>query len=282
VSRVRYAVALAALLALGGCGAPVGGPAPEPTDRLTPVPVPTAPVDGGVAPGVTEAGVADATALKNAHITRLRDGDFTLRRVRVERYANGSLRARTTLTATYPGDGRYRIERTFEGPDHARLGTGGTTIQYGNPTGSVRLRRAPNGTVSDRSLGPPSSGAVTRTALLTAPFSGRRVLLMLRAADVDDVTPVEGRPAYRLAGSGVDDPAALRSLLSPSLVDDVDNVTVSAVVTSDGLVERLEFAYTAVLDGQPVRVVRSLRYETGNVTLTRPAWAGSGNGTTTS
>jgi hypothetical protein len=275
VARVRSVLAAVALIVLAGCGAPTVGSPPEPTSRLTPVPVPTAPDDGGLAPGVTEAGVVDATALKDAHVALLRDGEFTVRRVRVERFANGSLRARTTLAATYPGDGRYRVERTFEGPDHDRLGTAGTTIQYGNATGSVRLRRAPNGTVLDRSLGPPSSGAVTRTALLTAPFSGRRVLLMLRAADVADVTPVDGRAAYRLSGSGIDDPAALRSLLSPSLVDGVDDVTATAVVTDSGLVERLEFAYTAVLDGQRVRIVRTVRYETGNATLNRPAWVGS-------
>lgn len=272
-------LALAALLALAGCGAPAGAPAPaEPTDRLTPVPVPTAPDDGVVAPGVTEAGLVDATALKNAHVAQLRDGGFSLRRVRVERYANRSLRARTTLDATYPGDGRYRVERTFVGPVHDRIGTAGTTVQYGDATGSVRIRRGPNGTVIDRSLGPPASGAVTRTALLTAPFSGRRVLLMLRAVDVDDVMPVAGRDAYRLRGSGVADPAALQSLLSPSRTDGVEDVWVTAVVTGDGLVERLEFAYTAVLDGRQVRIVRTLRYETGNVTLDRPAWV-SGNET---
>jgi len=277
VSWARTALALATLLALAGCGAPVAGPTPEPTDRLTPVSVPNA-SDDGVAPGVTEDGVVDATALKDAHIAQLRGGDFTLRRVRVERYANRSLRARTTLDATYPGDGRYRIERTFEGPDHDRLGTGGTTIQYGNATGSVRIRRAPNGTVLDRSTGPPVSGATTRTALLTAPFSGRRVLLIFRAADFDDVTPVAGRDAYRLEGGGVADPAALQSLLSPSRVEGIEDVWVTAVVTSDGLVERLEFAYTAIIDGRPVRIVRTVRYETGNVTLDRPAWV-SGNGT---
>lgn len=282
MSRARTAFALATLLVLAGCGAPVGGPTPAPTDRLTPVPVPTAPDDGGVAPGVTEAGVVDATALKNAHIARLRGGDFTLRRVRVERYANGSTRARTTLNATYPGDGRYRIERTFEGTYHERLGTGGTTIQYGNATGSVRLRRAPNGTVLDRSLGPPARGAVTRTALLTAPFSGRHVLLTLRAVGVDEVVPVEERDAYRLEGSGVADAAALQSLLSPSRVDGIDDVTVTAVVTSDGLVERLTFAYTAVIDGRPIRVVRTVRYETGNATLERPGWASLENGTAAS
>ena len=276
--RARRALAMPVVLAvvLAGCGAPVGGPAPasEPTDRLTAAPVPTASaIDDRTAypPGITGAGVDDPVALKDAHVAQLRDGGFTLRRVTVERYANGSLRARTELTATYPGDGRYRIVRTFEGPDHDRLGTGGTTVQYGNESGGVRVRRAPNGTVVDRSPAAASSGAITRTALLTAPFSGRRILLMLRAVDVDTVDPIEGRDGYRIEGSGIDDAAALRSLLSPSFATDVWNATVAAVVTEEGLVEQLRFAYDTVRDGESVRVVVTFRYAVDDGRAMTPA-----------
>lgn len=270
----RAAVALALVAVAAGCSAPAVGGGPTPgTDRLTPAPLPEGSPEP-LAPGVTNAGIVDANALKEAHIAQLDAGNFTVRRVRVERYANGSLRARTRLTAVFPGDGRYLVERTFEGPVHDRIGTGGTVRQYGDENRTVRLRLAANGSVVERSVASPPGGPVPRSSLLTAPFSGRTVLLVLRAVDFDAATALDDRRGYRLRGSGVADRAALQSLLSPTLVESVRNVSAAAVVTEAGLVEQLRVAYTVDLDGEPVRVVGTVRFsEVGTATLDRPAWA---------
>lgn len=276
-TRRRTALVLAVLAvfaATAGCSAPTVGDATVPsTDRVTPAPVPAG-SPTPLAPGVTSAGVVDASALQKAHIAHLDAGDFTVRRTRVERYRDRSLRARTRLRAVFPGGGRYLVERTFEGPVHDRIGTGGTVRQYGDENRTVRLRLSANGAVTGRSVTSPPRGPVPRSSLLTAPFGGRVVLLVLRGVDVDTVTAIDGRAAYRLRGSGIDDPAALQSLLSPTRMRSVRNVSAEAIVTEAGLVEFLRVAYTADLDGEPVRVVRTLGFsDVGNTTLSRPSWA---------
>jgi hypothetical protein len=281
VVRARLTVVLALLAVTAGCGTPALERASTSTEDVTPAPLPEGTPEA-VVPGVTTAGVADATVLKEAHVAALRGGNFTVHHAREEWYANGSLRARTRLVARFPGDGRYLIERTFEGPVHARIGTGGTVRQYGDANGTVRLRVAADGTVLSRSTASAPGGRVPRTSLVTDPYSGRTVLLVLRGVDVDTVRPVEGRAAYRLRGSGVADRAALTSLLSPTLTVGVRNVSVDATVGETGLVERLRFAYTVTLRGEPVQITRTIRFtEVGTTTLDRPAWARAETATVT-
>lgn len=121
----RSLLVVVLLLVIAGCNTPTDEPS-SPTS-LTPAPVPDT-ESAGLAPGVTEAGPVDPNALQNAHVARLDGGDFTLRRVRVERTTNGTLRSRTRLVARSPGNGRYHIERTFTGPVHDRVGTGGRLL----------------------------------------------------------------------------------------------------------------------------------------------------------
>lgn len=263
-------VILALALLVAGCNAPADPGSPT---RLTPAPLlETGPVE--VAPGVTEAGVADPTALQDAHINRLANEGFTLRRVRTERYGNGTLRAQTTLVARFPGDGRYYVARTFAGPAHNRIGTAERVLQYGDANGTVRLVRAPNGTVLSRSVRRAPSGAVPRTGLLAAPFAGRTVTLVARGAAFGPPTPLDSRSAYRLRADAVADRAAVRSLLSPTLMDSLGNLTATLVVTEQGLIARLTIAYTVERDGEIIRVSRKVRYiNVGTTTLDRPRWA---------
>lgn len=263
------------LVAVAGCSAPaIDGTTSEPTESLTPAPVPEDVWADEFAPGLTDAGVVDAVALKDAHVARLADGDFTVERTRVERGENGTLRSRGELGGVFPGDGRYLVVRNFSGGVHETAGTAGTTLQYGDAERTVRLRRAPDGTVRSRSVGRPPTGAVPRSALLAAPFSGRTLLLVFRGVDIDAVTAVNGRDAYRVRGSGVGDRAALRSLFGPTLVERVRVVTVEAVVTADGLVEWFRFQYVVLVGGEPVSVVQTIRFTNlGNTTLAEPAWA---------
>lgn len=273
----RAVVTVVLLAALAGCGAPSLAD-PTPTDRVTaaPVPEPAAPT---LAPGLTTAGVADPVALKDAHIARLQGGDFRLRRVRVERDPNGTLVSRTNLTAAYPGDGRYIVVRTFAGPTHNVTGTAGSRIEYGGANTTVRLRRAPDGTVRSRVVRPPPTDPVPRSALLTAPYSGRTILLAVRGVEVDAVTRVGDR--VRVSGAGVADRAALRSLLSPTLVQRLRDVRLTALVGAEGLVRRLGFGYTVALDGRLVTVSLTVEYtDVGSTTLAEPAWAATATWTT--
>lgn len=270
----RLAVVLAVVTVTAGCGTPLVDSGPSsPTEPVTPAPLPEGTPEP-VAPGVTAAGVADATALKDAHVAQLRGGNFSVRRERVERFSNGSLRSRTGSTAAFPGDGRYHVERTFEGPVHDRLGTGGTVRQYGDDDGTVRVRLAANGTVLSRTVAGPPGGRVPKTALVSDPYSGRTVLLVLRGVAIDRVTELDGRSAYRLTGSGIADLAALRSLLSPTLMRSIRDVAAAATVTEAGLVRQLLFTYTVDLRGGPVRVTRVIEFtDVGTTTLARPTWA---------
>lgn len=275
--RPRGAFALAALVVVAGCGVPaLGGESREPTPPLTPAPVPEGSPER-LAPGVTADGV-DAITLKRAHVDRLAAVGFRTRRTRVVRYANGTLRSRMRFVATISGDGRYLIARTFGGPLHERVGTAGTVLQYGGRARTVRIRRNANGTAVDRTVEPPPADDVPRTALLPDPFGGRVILLALRAVDVGSVTPVDPS-TYRIRGDGVDDPRALRSLLTPVLVESIRNVTLAAVVTDEGVIERFRLAYTVRLGDRPVRVVRTARFSLDGTRLRRPAWAANGTRT---
>lgn len=267
----RWVVVVALVAGFAGCGAPSLAGSQTPTDGVTAAPVPD-PGASPVAPGVTTAGVADPVALQEAHLARLRGGDFRLRQVRVERDANGTLTARTNLTAAFSDDGRYLIARTFTGSTHETTGTAGSRVEYGGTNATVRIARAPNGTVRSRVARPPPTETVPRSALLKAPYSARTILLVFRGVDVDTVTHAGDR--LRLSGAGVANRAALRSLLSPTLIERLRAVRLDAVVAPDGLVRRLEFSYTVVLDDRRVSVSLTIEYtDVGTTTLTRPAWA---------
>jgi hypothetical protein len=116
MQRAVGTVLVAVLVVLAGCSGVFGGdgggddvetvtPAPVPTDEPTPTPVPQ------LAPGLTEQGIENASALVAAHGSFLRNQSFTQISNSTALASNGSvlLRTTSTLRAGPPGEGVYSV-----------------------------------------------------------------------------------------------------------------------------------------------------------------------------
>ena len=114
MQRVVGTILIAVLVVLAGCSGVLGGsgeptetltPAAVPTDEPTPTPVPQ------LAPGVTEQGIENGSALVAAHGSFLQNRSFTMRSNSTLLASNGSVlfRETGTLRAGPSGEGFYVI-----------------------------------------------------------------------------------------------------------------------------------------------------------------------------
>jgi hypothetical protein len=261
-------VAVVALLLVAGCSGLGGGgtdrqpyevPSPTPSPTETPEPTPTETGDGvgTVVPGVASDRVTSVLEVVTAHTTTLTNASFGVRRVTRLTYRNGTVADTTQMRALAGENGtKYLVH---EEDDTTRR------VYIGPETGYVRTER--DGSVSyerendsDVVLDPDSPIRFDLTYKA-------KVYRYLRAMDDVSVSPA-GDGAYRVASEDVD-----ANYVDILVRGDATNVTVSMVVTPDGLVERFRTNYTLRRDGEVYEVREAIGFEgVGGTRVPVPDW----------
>ncbi|MEF8841699.1 MAG: hypothetical protein V5A62_08745 [Haloarculaceae archaeon] len=269
---------VAVLVLLAGCGSAAGPASPGTgTDTVTPAPVPTAPPttapaptagptrtttaarDPSLPPGVTASGIANASALADAHSAALEGRSY--RAVTVVNRSTASGWERTREVLRVDGDRVHLVhrERTSGGNDSSRVEYLDGRARY------VRCERA-NGTAACPT-GPPSAiaGDAAGTVLVLLSGSDSRLV------GTETRLVGNGRAAtlrHRLLVTG--NPLGLGS---PYGVLEARNYTVTALVTPSGLVTDLRASYDLVGGEARIDVTARLRFSSiGSVRVTPPPW----------
>lgn len=260
------------LLVTAGCNTLVGGGGEAPTATVTPAPVPA---EETVAPGVTDEGVRNPRALADAHADVLAAASYRLTANRTVRAANGTLRERLTLELALAADRSYRADAATAGPAApVFLGTPPATATFWS-NGSTYVRKLTRDDRTTYNSFTPVEGAGTwQYWARTVPFGGQqatpRAFLRrtFRAVDTDVVgrTEANGTTTYLLRGN------ATTERLEAG-VSNPRNVSLTATVTEQGLVASLSLRYVGTVNGERVRVVRTVSYsDVGATTVDRPPW----------
>lgn len=272
---MRVVPVIVAVLLLTGCSGPPSLSEPDaPAATVTPVDVPA---DYAYAPGVTEAGVAEPDTLAAAHEAVLAGSSYRITSNRTVRYANGTLREQLRVDVMLTADGTYLASAVTRGASApvflGRPPADGT--YWSNGTVYVRKLTRDGRTTYNQFDGPTSGAGTPQYWARTVPFGGRQAtprgfyssLFAAVPAEVVGNVSTENATAYRLAGEAA---------RAGGFVDDVAdprNVRLVATVREDGLVRSLSLRYAGVVDGEPVRVVRTVRYRNvGATAVERPPW----------
>lgn len=275
MERVTGAV-LALFVVLAGCGGLSPSPDPRrPTSTATPAPVPTGGPGEVLAPGVTREGVVDAREVADAHVARLADRSYSLLVTRTTRYPNGTLRERLAMNLSLGADRSYVVDVETAGPRApVVLGRPPASAAFWS-NGSAYTRRLTRGNTTTYTTFQPTDGAGTwQYWARTVPFGGRggnprgfftRTFGAVPTRTTGRVAE-DGTTAYTLVGRRATAPIELG-------VEDPREVDLRATVTAAGLVRSLSLRYVGTVDGQPIEVTRTFRYErVGATSVERPAW----------
>lgn len=229
-----------------------------------------------LAPGLSERGVEDATALANAHRERLADESLTIDSVNVERYENGSVRERTNVTTrTAANRTRYRIAVNTTEPNWLS-GTEGEGELWANGTHVFRAH-AVNGT-TNYDLDPDSASVDPREYLFGDLTNSDRLLVLFTAFEGERVQQVDDgdatdRERYRVTATDLAHP----DFLGP---DDAAarNATLDAEIETGGpeagtFVREYTLRYEITVEGEVVTVTERVRFSNvGETTVERPEW----------
>lgn len=259
-------LAVAAVVALAGCGGLAGDAAPEPTPTdpgVTPAPVPEATTTPGPDDGPR---ASEENALEPAELEALEPGDVleihraTLRdrsvTVSVERRVHADEGTHVkNVTALVAADRRhYHLRSVREGPvapPDRLVWADGDALEY---------RLVVDGVVVERTvLGPEGApGPVEPAALAEPPPS----LVLELAAD----------PAVEATDGGATLEADLRpdDRLTTGAVSDPVDPTLVASLGPDGFVEAYRVSFEATRHGEPVRVEYEVAFEDVGATEVPP------------
>jgi len=274
---VRGRLALCLVVLLAGCSG-FGGTGAEPTDTMTPAPVPAESEGETYPPGIGPEGVTDPLLLGESHYGAIDGESYTTRRNRTVRAPNGSLLVRTDLHAEFSADrSQFLVDYTVTGPDPSAFGTdpgrlvlwtdGEVLLRSVTADGTTTRQQFPAEVFSQR---PGPFGESPGDAFgLTSP--DREVYWLFTAFETT-ARPATGSRSVRVTGT-LAEPAALRTVDG---VSDPRNGTLRAVVAPNGLVRTYHLSYEATVDGHTVHVERSVRHAAvGSTTIERPSWYGA-------
>lgn len=267
-----YRLLACLLLVTAGCNVPAGGGSGEPTRTVTPVPVPA---EETLAPGVTDEGVVNPRALADAHAGVLAGTSFRLSVNRTVRGANGTLRDRLRLDLALAADRGYRAEAATAGPDApVFLGTPPANATFWSNGSTYARKLTRDGETTYNTFTPVEGAGTWQYWARTVPFGGQRAsprAFLTRTFRAVDTTVVgradaNGTTVYRLRGNTTTERLDAQ-------IDDPRNVSLTATVTERGLVRSLSLRYVGTMDGEPVRVTRTVAYrDVGATTVERPPW----------
>ncbi|WP_435195320.1 DUF7537 family lipoprotein [Natronomonas sp. EA1] len=267
---MRTTLAVVLLLLLAGCGSPFAEPTP--TESVTPAPVPD---DSTVAPGVTDAGLADLDALAGAHTTTLDARSYTVESTYRSVYPNGTERASYAVVVRLSADRDYRTNVSVTGETGPRLlGEPPATGEFWS-NGSTYVAAITRGNDTTYSSYVPPDGYAGKWYYWTrsvALVGGPREDLVRTLEPFDELTRTGANATgHRLVGEA----EALPSALGSGDLTDAHGARVEAIVTDRGVVRRYTLRYWGVTPaGEHVRVERTVVYRgIGRTTVEKPAWA---------
>ncbi|HET7325067.1 MAG TPA: hypothetical protein VFJ06_12115, partial [Halococcus sp.] len=252
MGRPILAALLALSLVLAGCNAIAFGgdetptprftPAPVPTDKPTPTPVPQ------LTPGLTGEGVTDAFALAEAHSAVLDNISYTLHENSTVRYVNGTVFNQfTTHAQIAANDSRFFFIQNGLG---INVRGSGKFSMWSNGERFL-IARTSNNSTSYAVHDIESEPILPRDAFGFDPTSRERIQALFSSVETR-VTGQEtrnGTTLSRIVATNVTNPAAFRVVwYNPR------NLTLVALVDSQGLVHEYRLNYTATLDNSTVRV----------------------------
>lgn len=267
---VPYLILTLALVLAGCNGLALGGdetqtstltPADVPTDEPTPTPVPQ------LAPGVSGEGVTNPFMLAEAHAAILENTSYTHYENITARYANGTVYTHgTTHTQSAANDSRFYIVQSgasiaIDRTDRLSIWSNGERVivaQTSNNSTSYFIPRS-----SDREPLPPQE-------VSTGGTSSERIGALFSSAKTRVVGQEQrnGTTVSRVAATNVTNPT-----VTERRWQDPRNVTLWALINSQGLVREYRLNYTATLNDSTVRVSRQIRYtNVGDTTVERPTW----------
>jgi len=268
-SRGLGAVALVAVLLLGGCSGGLTAPGGGSTETLTPVPLPEedrAPLAASVAAGVSEDGVYDEFALVDAHATALSNRSFARIRSTTVADANGTLRGTSRRLRVAAGGAPYRLAVSSVSADRYPVSAVFPNLElyYDGDTAFYRVRR--EGNVSyRRDTTTPITGPVAdrtgrdRLAGLLGAFEWR-----VERVDAGEVT------RYRLVSTILTSPSTLSP---PALISNPREPEMRVLVGPNGRVHRYRLRYLADYRNGTASVTRTARFlNAGDTTVGEPTW----------
>lgn len=281
---------LAAALVLAGCGGiPFVGGSDDPTPAATPIP--REQLTDPAPPGVSSGRVLSPTTLGRAHARAIENESYVLSAQRTVRYTNGTLRSRLAIELAIDEDRTFLVTVSTAGPEApVFLGEPPAEATYWSD-GTTYLRRLTrDGETTHNAFGPPSTWVGTWSYWAkSVPFGGGGSrpatfygsLFAAVPVRVAGETTLGDAPVARLE-DGDGRPFSDESFPGP--VESVDDVSMVALVDGDGLVRSLDLRYRGTVDGEAVRVHRTIRYESvGATSVELPRWYdravnGSGEG----
>ena len=259
---------------VAGCSGFTGGD--EPTPTLTPgeAPEPTTVYP----PGVDESGVVAPDALAEAHTDRDDGRSYTLISNRTVRYENGTLRAEISTRIELATDRSFVVSVATDGPDGPLLlGEPPASAVYWSNGSTYARALTRDGRTTYNTFTPPDQYTGTwRYWTRTVAFGGRAGYSGQTIREVFTSVPTtvvgretrNGTTVVRLAGS-----SAESSDFAAPEIDSVTNLTLQAAVDTNGLVRLLQYRFDGTVDGEPVVVERTIRYEAvGSTTVEKPSW----------
>lgn len=260
------ALLLAALVATAGCSGAFGGDPPSASETTSTSPRP-------LAPGLTADGLADASALSDAHASNLDETSLTLQERRVQRYANGTVRWRVNRTVeTAANRTRYLMLTDLLGKPMLGDDEGRAEV-FADGDRVFRSVQTPNGSSADLLRTGNGDPAPPRGVPLD-PTKSDELYVLLNAFDLNGSENVERatRPGGRihLHSSRLE----LAELLASRVeLDTVRNATLEAVVTPEGVVEEYHVEYEGTHGDAVVRGEATAWQEAvGETTVETPEW----------
>lgn len=278
--RTRLLLALLVILATVVAGCNVDTDDEVETSSVTPAPVPEGELDGispPFPPGVTNQGLVAPGELLDAHTLSVTNTSYTAGRERVERWADGTVRAHTTVGVRRGVQGQYHavVNSTSTLADRTEFWADGDRV--------VLASTLDNDTRYSPAYTGHGSQPLAEDILYfgSAPYRGgvasqRRLfeyLLLADGSDVEVLQPTGGADRFRYRFTAAMQRAA-RQFSAAEGFDRVTNLSFQLVVDERGIVRSYDLAYTGHTDDRTVAVRESVRYtDVGTTTVSSPAWA---------
>jgi hypothetical protein len=256
---------LCILIVLAGCNGLISESSDQET-TVTPAPVPTT---DQFAPGVTNGGVSNLSALETAHYSRLQNTSHTSRFRSVVTAANGTVVSERRTTTQVAAQRVYRVRHLNSSSPLEESPSVPLVVRselWAVDERGLFARTLANGTTVY--LSTPAENSPLYENLRSQPGSDSIQLLEPSATGVAGRVSEDGRSLYRLQASELDQNELLRRYGT-----EANNSRLTAFVTPQGAITRLNWRYEITLEDTTYLVERSLRYtRVGNTTLSRPSW----------
>lgn len=254
------AVALAAMLALAGCGGGGDTTTTQTTTQATTQATTTQQMD--YPPGVSADGVDDGFGLTKAHADVLSSSNYTVSVIQTANYDNGTSYESGAWTTKWTTSGDVLATQKYnQAPPTATYNsieawTNGSTVAFqrsevGNSSSSVSH----------------TSGGVGEIDFVQSPGTWKEELYTLVASNDMKVSQKDNGD-FELSLDG----SSTVTYSYAGKTREVTPTTLDVTVTSEGFIKKVDFEFDTKIDGQTVHVSRTIIFEQG-ASVQKPSWA---------